>query len=254
MIKRKINKHGQIAVFVILGLIIITSIILLLFLRKGPELIVPDEENPEAFIESCTKEAIDEAINLLSEQGGDIEAKGGFLYNGKNIDYLCYNKNYYEPCINQKPLLKEHIRKEIESYITPKVEACFQTLKKELEKTNSIEMREMELKIVLEPKRAVAEIKRYFKISKNGNIKELENFKASVIDPVYELAGIASEIANQEAKFCYFEYVGYQLLYPEFEINKKEIDGEIKVYEVVEKKSGRKFVFAIRSCAMPAGM
>ena len=56
MIKRKINKHGQIAVFVILGLIIITSIILLLFLRKGPELIVPDEENPEAFIESCTKE------------------------------------------------------------------------------------------------------------------------------------------------------------------------------------------------------
>ena len=76
------SKRSQITIFIILGLIVIVLIALLFLLIKPPEIKVIDENNPQAFIESCTRESVEQALDILSKQGGDIEPKGYISYNG----------------------------------------------------------------------------------------------------------------------------------------------------------------------------
>ena len=92
----KYENKAQIAIFIILALIIIVLIILLFLLIKPPELEVMDENNPQASIESCTREAVEEALGILSPRGGDIDPKGKVLYDNIDRAYLCYTEDYYE--------------------------------------------------------------------------------------------------------------------------------------------------------------
>ena len=119
------NNKAQITIFVILGLIVVTMIAMLSLVFKAPAPNIVDEKNPQAYIESCTREAVEEAISVLSEQGGEIVPKGSTMFRGKEITYLCYNEEFYNSCINQRPLLIQHIEKEIANHITPIVAACF---------------------------------------------------------------------------------------------------------------------------------
>ena len=99
------SKKGQVTIFIILGLILVVSFIIIFLLINPPEIKVVDEDNPQAFIESCTRGAVEEAIDLLSKRGGDISPKGYISFKGEEITYLCYYNNFYEPFINQRPLL-----------------------------------------------------------------------------------------------------------------------------------------------------
>ena len=56
-------------------------------------------------------------------------------------------------------------------------------------------------------------------IEKQGEKRVFDNLNSYVKNPVYNLASIAVEISNQETDYCYFEYVGYSILYPRYKIN-----------------------------------
>ena len=119
------KNKAQVTIFIILAMLIIVVVAILFLLFRTPGIQVQDVENPQAYIEGCVKDFTEEAIDILSEQGGDINPKGSIEYNNKNLTYLCYNANYYLPCVNQRPLLVEHIQDEITNYIRPKTEKCF---------------------------------------------------------------------------------------------------------------------------------
>lgn len=247
------NKKGQITIFVILGLIIVVGVIIIFLLIRPPEVRLLDENNPQAFVESCTREAVEEALEILSKQGGDIDPKGSLQYDDEEIAYLCYNFNYYERCINQRPLLIEHIENEITRYITPKVNDCFFNLESGLRGRYEIETSKMELRTILQPQTVFVEIDKKFKITRNDEVRNFEGFKMSMSHPIYDLAEVAMEIANQESKYCNFDELGFMIFYPEFDIS-KFIRGEADiVYSVLERATDRKFTFAIRSCPLPAG-
>ena len=122
------NKKSQITIFIILAMILVVIIILLFLLMRPKDFQVENIENPQAYIESCTREFTEEAINILSENGGDINPKPSTMFRGVNITYLCYNANFYEPCIMQRPDLINHIENEITNYIEPRVNNCFISL------------------------------------------------------------------------------------------------------------------------------
>jgi len=251
---KNMNQRGQVTIFIILALIIVVAIVILFLLIKKPDLQIEDVENPQSYIESCTREAVEEAISLLSEQGGDIEPKGSTMFRGKEITYLCYNANYYSPCVNQRPLLIEHIQDEITNYIEPKVENCFQTLKVKLEEKNYIiEIGNMNLETTLQTKKVFININRDFKIVKRDSTREFKNFKMGLMHPLYELSNVAIEITNQEARFCNFDILGYMVFYPEYNLDKfRPGDGDV-IYQIMHKPTNQRFVFATRSCALPPG-
>ncbi len=249
------NNRAQVTIFIILALIIIVGMILLFLLIRRPSFEVEDVENPQAYIESCTRDAVEEAIEILSEQGGDIEPEGSVMYEGREITYLCYNANYYVPCVNQRPMLVEHIEGEIDNHIIPRVENCFNGLKTELEGKNyDVSMGEMQLTTQLHTRQVVVNINRDFKMSKRDETREFKNFKMSLVHPVYDLAKIAMEIANQEAHYCNFDILGFMIIYPEYDADKFRTGDADIIYTLRETATNQKFKFAIRSCAMPAGL
>ena len=135
---RKTNK-AQVTIFIILALILVVSIVLVFLLIRRPDVSIGDDENPQAYVESCVNEAVEESVEMLLENGGDLEPKGGLLHDGKEITFLCYNKEYYKPCVNQRPMLVEHMEEEITSYIKPRVSNCFQSLESQLESRYDVE-------------------------------------------------------------------------------------------------------------------
>ena len=247
------NKKSQIFIFVIMALIFIIGVVIVFLLINPPEVSLLDENNPQAFVESCVREAVEEAIGILSKQGGDINPEGSLQFEDEEVAYLCYNFNYYYQCVNQRPLLIEHIENEITNYIRPIVSDCFFNLESGLRKRYDVTSSPMELRTVLQPKVVFVEIDKEFEMVRNDEVRKFEGFKMSMSHPIYNLAELGMKVANQEAQYCNFDELGHMILYPEYDIT-KFIRGDANiVYRVSERASGESFTFAIRSCPLPDG-
>ena len=88
--KRFDNKRGQIAIFVIVALAIAAAIVLV-FLFRDKIGITAGSEEPVGQIQRCIQESVKLGVNIVSVQGGAINPSNYILYEGKKIDYLCYN-------------------------------------------------------------------------------------------------------------------------------------------------------------------
>lgn len=248
------SKRSQVTIFIIIALIIIVAIALIFVLWRKPTISVSPSENPESYIEKCVKDATEEAISLLSKQGGDIEPEGSVMYQGKKITYLCYNANFYLPCVNQRPMLIEHIEKEITNYLKPKMNECFSSLRTELEKKNyQVSLGSMSITTELRTRKVIVTVERKTELTKNQEVRKFEKFKSQISSPIYDLSKIAMEIANQEAHYCNFEILGFMIIYPKYSAEKFRTGNSDTIYTLKEIASGKEFKFAIRSCAMPAG-
>ena len=53
-------------------------------------------------------------------------------------------------------------------------------------------------------------------MSRGDTVREFNVFNANVIHPLYDLAEVAMEIANQESKYCNFDNLGFMVFYPDF--------------------------------------
>ena len=78
-------------------------------------------------------------------------------------------------------------------------------------------------------------------------------FDETVLSPSNELVKISRDVVNSESKFCNFEYNGYMILYPDYNIKRMDYYGS-KLYSVIDRKTNTEFKFAVRSCAYPPGM
>ena len=251
------SKRSQVTIFILAAVAIVAVIIILFAFRNTISISFSKQTlpNPQQDMESCISENVENALDIILPQGGYISPENYKLYNNIKVAYLCYNKNYYAPCINQEPLYLDRLKLEIKNYISSKVEDCFYNLKKDYEKRGyDSSFGSTNLQIELNPKEINVIINKNINLEKGSDKKSFDRISVKITSPLYDLATIAQEIVNQEAKFCYFEYVGYELTYPAFSIEKMDIDGETKVYGVKEKSSNSQINFAVRSCAMPAGL
>jgi hypothetical protein len=121
------SNRSQVTIFIIFALIIVVIILIIFLLKlKGTTVMqVMDENNPQGSIETCAKQAIEDALERITVNGGDINPGYSVEYKNDNIVYICYSGEYYKPCSYQRPLLVEHIQREIIQDVTPKIEDCF---------------------------------------------------------------------------------------------------------------------------------
>lgn len=252
-VKMRKNKKAQLTIFIVIALIIVAGIALIFVIWRKPAIEISPSANPEIYIEKCMKDYTEEALEILMSQGGDIKPEGSVIYQSKELVYLCYNANFYRHCINQRPMLIEHIEQEITNYLGPKMRACFTSFRQELEKRNyNVDVGGMNITTDLQTRKVVITVERILEIEKNQETRKFEKFKVQVINPVYDIAEIAMEIANQEAEYCNFDTTGFMIIYPKWDIRKFRVDSDI-IYTIKEVATNQEFKFAIRSCAMPAG-
>lgn len=250
-------KKGQITLFILIALMIVVVFLLLFFYLRQRTIQIQEQLNPVNYVEQCTKDAVDKAVNLMLPQGGYVNPENYILYNNNKVAYLCYNTNYYQACINQEPVYLVHLEQEITNFIQPKIEECFYLLQQELEKRNyKVDSGNLKIDTKVIPDRIEVIIDKRFETTKNNDVKSYDQFKTRKTSPLFELANVAREIVNQEAKYCNFEYVGYMLSYPRFDLTKQSI-GQAKtaskVYVIGDRSTGKKLYIAIRSCEIPPG-
>jgi len=257
--KNPMNKKGQVTVFIIIGVILLAGIIIYFLIAQRTGIIIPKPtiSEPETYIEKCARDAASDSIDIMLPQGGWITPKHYMTYKNDTVQFLCYTNLYYKTCTNQEPMYIEHLEKEITTAITDKVDRCFNELKSGLtDEGYSVDMGSMNMSTYLSTGIVRINIERKFSMTRNQETRNFDKFKAVFNSPLYKLGVVALEVANQEAKYCNFEYVGFMLLYPEFSIDKKFTGSGTNVtkfYFIKDVYSGKQLNIAIRSCAFPEG-
>jgi hypothetical protein len=249
-------KKGQISIFVIVGLIII-SIVILFFLfgeNIGLGSGGSPESNSESFITACIEDKLEEGINIIEKQGGYIDLKLYKDWEEEKIAYLCYTSNYYRPCISQEPILITRIEKELKNYIDEDFEECFADYGKSLEKQNyevSINYKGFDLDLI--KGKVILTTNSEVRYSRSGESSSIEDFEMIIPSKIYDLGIVVQEITSQEAKFCNFDSAGFMLLYSDFKIDKFKTSNLDVLYTITHKKSQEEFKFFVRGCVIPPG-
>ncbi|MBU2562045.1 MAG: DUF515 domain-containing protein [Nanoarchaeota archaeon] len=251
------KKRGQVTIFIILSIVLIGSLILFFLVREGivPQFWGGGEINPDLFLQTCLEEKIESTIDILSSQGGYIENSLSKEFDGKNISYLCYNSLNYYTCINQEPLLIQHLKNEIKKEISEEVKNCFNELSLNLEKeAYTVDAKYHDFAIDLESKKVIVKINGEMTLTKNSETLKHDDFIIVVKSSFYDLAIIAQEIISQESEFCNFNYLGYMLLHPEISIELNNLGDQTSIYHLQHRKTDEDFWFALRTCALPGGI
>ena len=250
------SKRAQIGIWVIIAICIVGVMALLFFLSKKPTILPQNEFNAQSSIEKCVRDSIGEAVEKMIPQGGLILTGDYKSYMNINVTYLCEYKGYFKPCISQHAMLVNEEIKQIHDYIYPKIDLCFSNARDELQKRNydvSLDPN-MEINISLGSGNVYSFIQRKMSVSKNNQTESFNKFNIEFASPIYDLTNVAVDIASQEAKYCYFEYVGYNLLYPRFDISKFTFSDSTKIYIIKDNYSNKVMNIAVRGCAIPPGI
>ncbi|MBT3397537.1 hypothetical protein HOA55_00855 [archaeon] len=246
--------RGQVALFIIIAIVIVVGIIAAFFLIGGTDLEAPADLNPAQFIENCVEDAVEPAVVAVLDGGGRISPSQYIMYDGEEYNYLCYQADYYLTCINSHPMLESIVEEEIRADTVDEVETCFNAMEEEFEdKGFGVNVGTLNYSIDLLPGRVDILINNEIVAFRGGTSQTFSDFDTSIISPLYHLIGIAREIVNQEAQYCNFDYNGYMILYPEYDIRRIDYS-ESKVYKLFDRRSGDEFQFAIRSCAIAPGI
>lgn len=253
----EMNPKGQVALWFLLAIVIFGLIILFFIFRNNVSLVVnpSGEVNPEAFMKRCINDNAEEILEEMFINGGFIEPSNYIMYNDVNITYLCKNVGNYKPCINQHPMFLSEIRLELINNLRGRIDECLSILKEDVESEGrSFSLEEGEFLVDFAYGKVFITLKDKITISGDSVVFEYSDFQESVDFPAYDMAKIAMEIASQEAQYCYFEYVGYQLLYPDIKITKTTRNDATRIYNMEHIRTGKEMNIAIRGCAIPPGI
>jgi len=251
----KPRKRGQVTIFIIVGIVVVVAILGIFFLgNKKGKIIKHTNLNPRDVVEACVRDVVKNSTYKMMQNGGEIIPSQTISYDGEQWDYLCYQADFYQGCYNTHPMLQSQIASEIKQDTSVGVQTCFNSMKSDFERRGfKVSGGGTFYSINLLPGYVAVYLKKDIKISGEGGIQSFDNFGMRVSSPIYDLARIARIIVNSESQFCNFEYNGYMLLYPKYEIKRVDYDGS-KIYQVIDRRSGDKFKFAVRSCAFAPGI
>ncbi len=259
------KKRGQLTIFIIVGILLVASVSLFFLSRAGfiPQLLGgKPETSANVFLDSCLEEEVDEVIELILKHGGYTEGPfyTSFFFEGDgeptNITYLCYNQNYYSPCVNQAPALFQTVKNEIKSYLSPSVRNCFDEMVLNFEGQGfDVSPKYTGFDVEFAPNRVTIQTDSEVTLTKSGESSTQKNFRITVSTRLYELLNVVQEIINKETFTCDFDHRGYQLFYPQFEIDKIQIAADSSdIYRIKYSGGNEEFLFAVRGCVIPPGL
>ena len=249
------GEKGQVTIFIILALVIIViGVLIYAFLPGLKSTTSLDTKNPAAYIESCIEDDVEEIVQTLSLQGGEINPEGTIKYMGHNIKYLCYSEEDMKFCNVQQPLLESSIEKEIKTAINPIINSCFDTLKEDFDKKGyNVNLKKEDFSVEILPGRILFDLDYELTLSK-GSTEIYESFNIFLNNNLYQLISIAESIVEKEAAFGDADTLAYMMMYKNMKVEKLKQTDETKIYILTNKDTGEVFQFASRSLAFPQGV
>jgi len=247
-------KKGQVTIFIIVGIVIVVGIIGSLLFMGGVDIETPFELGPQVFIDKCVRDVVEVSVEKILRNGGEIFPSRAIAYQGEEWNYLCYQADYYQGCYNIHPMLEMQIEREIVTDTNRAVQDCFDTMREDFEDRGfDVSGGATEYSVDLLPGYVEIDLVKKIDVSKGESAQSFEDFGARLLSPIYELVQIARDVVNSESQFCHFEYNGYMLLYPKYDIRRIDYS-DSKIYRLIDRRSGLEFRFAVRSCAFAPGI
>jgi len=248
------NKNGQVTMFIILGIVVVAGILVSLFFVGDESSMAPGELNPREAVEKCVKDSVSESVDGVLSNGGEIYPSKSIPYKGDNWNYLCYQADYYLGCYNLHPMLEMSIEKEIVADTKDDIQECFDSMRENYEDRGfDVEGGATFYSIDILPGTVEIKLQKEIKVSDAESVQEFEDFDTGIVSPIYDLIKVARDVVNSESQYCHFEYNGYMLLYPKFDIRRIDYS-DSKLYRIIDRNSGAEFKFAVRSCAFAPGI
>jgi hypothetical protein len=249
------QRKAQTTIFIIIAVIVVAlAVLIYVFRAEIGESLGLVEKNPSDFIQSCLQDEIIMLVDTLSLQGGDISPEHYIVYNGENINYLCYTNEYYLTCVVQEPMLKQHIEKELEDEIRSMTRDCFEELKENYEGAGyGVNMKRGDVDVELLPKRIVTTLNYSLALTKGDASETHEKFSVILHNNLYELVSITNSIIELEALYGDIETTTYMTLYKDLKVEKKKQTDGTTIYILTDRNTENKFQFASRSVAWPPG-
>ncbi len=246
-------KKAQLSIFIILGIMIVVVLLLLLANRIDITKIFTSPSVIEK-IQKCVKDSAKEGIDKVSLQGGSMSPKNYYLYDGNEVDYVCYTEEYYKQCVMQKPLLKKSIQDELEIFLTERINGCLEAVSSSLQQDGyDVSFKKPKINVEINPKTILISIDSNLIVSKE-NTQTYNDIKVYIDSNLYDFLMIESSIANWEARYGDSESLAYMLYYPNLKVEKKIQGDGTRIYILTDRETLEKFIFATRSVPFTAGV
>lgn len=259
--KKRMNKKGQVTIFVIIAIVIIAAVILFFTLTQQGRNIVQQVSGQETALDvvgeitNCIEnnEQINDKIYIITSQGGSANPENYILYNNSKVEYLCYSSDYLKTCYMQQPLLLQHITQELQNAIKGDIENCFAKEKESLENRGyQVSLSRINFSLNIIPDNLVFNINTPMTVTKT-NTQTFREFTIKKNSGLYEIITISTSILNFEARYGDSDPALYMTLYPNLRVEKQKRDDSSKVYILSDRDTNEVFMFASRSLAWPPG-
>jgi hypothetical protein len=248
---RGMEKRGQVAVFVILALVIISVVIVyLLFPNISP--VFSSDVNPHTYLRNCIEPEARGIMSTLSKQGGYSNPTNHVVYQGEMIQYLCYTSQPYQMCVVQQPMIKQHFEREVKDYVEPKARECINDLATHYQRRGyDVDAAPGNLNVTLIPGSLVLDFLSPMTVSKE-NVQTFRQFSVAIDTEMYDLLMTATSIIQFESALGDSETLLYIQYYPDLRIDKVKRDGNT-IYKLSNVVTKDEFTFASRSLVWPEG-
>jgi len=241
------KKRGQVTMFIILGIIIV-SVILVYFLWVRPT--YTGAKSAEIGFESCIKDVIEQSIDELEKKGGFINPEFYHTYKDEKFPYLCYTDEYYQTCTVQVPFIKNSFDKQLEIFSKEKISKCYDDSLESLRAQGySVSRGEIIYDILIEPGTVRVELEAPTTVGTQGFTK----FNVKISSPIYEMLMISTSIIQFEAKYGDADTSSIMIYYPDYIVDKIKLSDGVTLYILENKITKNKFQFASKSLVWPAG-
>ena len=247
MVEINMEKRGQLTLFVLMALVVV-SVILLFFLWVQPTYLV-DESGGLKF-ENCVRDALEETVEELSVNAGFANPSFTYPYNGEDFTYLCYTEEYYQTCVVQVPFLVNTFEEQAEKELESEIDECYSSSINDL-KAQGFEVKSgnVEYEVLLEPGVARVQVNAPTTVGS----QKFARFNIKSNSHIYEMLMIATSILQYEAQLGDSDTTTLTTLHPDYIIDKIKRGDSTTVYILEDKIFGTKFQFASRSLVWPAG-
>ncbi|MDP3881449.1 MAG: hypothetical protein Q8Q31_01065 [Nanoarchaeota archaeon] len=216
----KFNKRGQLALFVILGVIII-GLALFLILKPQDSIKNQASEFDAVFNQyrSCIEETARQGLDLAGSQGGRIdigEFSPGSEYapSSSHLDFLGFEVPYWyyitaNGIIKEQVPKKSEIEKELENFIEQNVDCNFDNL---YARGYSIDIGTPEVKVDIGDEKVLINILADMSVSKNGSSAQKREHRAEMASEFGKFYNDALRIYQKEKNESFLEQYAEDVL------------------------------------------
>lgn len=246
------QKKGQVALFVLLGIVIVGIFVWFLVLPRISSITTGGDINPSSYIRDCLQPDFVQSLETLASQGGSIVPSPSLLFESTSIAYLCYTDEVYQPCLVQQPLLVSHVSEEVSRTLQSRALSCMNSLVERYERQGyRVESQPRGLNVSFTPTTLVVSYLTPLTVSREST-QTFKHITFSYPTHLYELLIVATGILEFESVLGDSEPSYFMQFDPDLKIEKLKKDKDT-IYTISNVITQEQFRFATRSLVWPIG-